>query len=84
VFEKGLQGEGRAVPTRDQVKALLDEGHSYETAGRVLGVPAGLAHLIATGQPAELSNPPSYTPSRKEHVLEWVRRRAARDLRVGR
>jgi hypothetical protein len=71
------------VPTRDQVKALLDEGHSYEAAGRALGIPAGLAQMIATGRPAELSNPPSYNPTRKQHVVDWVRRRAARDLRGG-
>jgi hypothetical protein len=46
------------MPTREQVLALLDEGHSYETAARVLHVPAGQAYLIATGIPADGSDAP--------------------------
>jgi hypothetical protein len=67
------------VPSRDEVKALLDQGHSYEMAGRALGIPAGLAYMIATGLPAEGSD--SVSPTRNEHVLAWVRERVARDLR---
>jgi hypothetical protein len=90
------------MATRDQVLALLDRGHSYETAARELGIPAGQAFMVATGlaadggtvpPPADLAekrllpgssqhlvNPPPYNPTRKGHVMEWVRERARRDL----
>jgi hypothetical protein len=90
------------VATRAQVLELLGLGHTYETAGRALDIPAGQAFMIATGVPADgssgpeepegkpalagspqqLVNPPSNDPARKEHVLEWVRARAARELRA--
>jgi hypothetical protein len=93
------------MPTREQVTALLDEGHSYETAGRELSISPGLAFMIATGLPADgsdaprpeelerkrvlpgssqhLVNPPPFNPTRKEHVIEWVKERAARELAQG-
>lgn len=43
------------MPTRDEVLELLDAGHSYESAARELGVPAGQAYMIATGRPADSS-----------------------------
>ncbi|MGH2914633.1 MAG: hypothetical protein ACRDMX_06575 [Solirubrobacteraceae bacterium] len=41
------------LPTREQVTGLLAQGHSCETAARKLGIPAGLAYMIATGIPAD-------------------------------
>lgn len=94
------------MATREQVLELLDAGHSYETAARVLRIPAGQAFMIATGLPADgsgtplppklanepplpassqqLVNPPPYNPTRKPHVMEWVRERARRELEHGR
>ena len=78
------------MPTRDQVSALLDEGHTYEEVAARLGVPAGQAFMIATGAPADASNgrprqdlvnPAPHDPTRDERVLAWVRERAARELR---
>ena len=46
------------MATREQVLALLDEGHSYETAGRALHIPPGQAFMIATGLPADGSDSP--------------------------
>jgi hypothetical protein len=93
------------MPTHDQVRELLDRGHSYEIAGRELHVPAGQAYMIATGRPADsgdtpnpgelrvdpplpggpqqLVNPPALNPTRNARVMEWVRARAARDLKGG-
>ncbi len=90
------------MPTREQVTALLHQGHTYETAARELKIPAGLAFMIATGLPADgsdapppeqleservlpgssqqLVNPPPFNPTRKQHVIDWVRQRAAREL----
>jgi hypothetical protein len=47
------------MATRAQVSALLDQGHSYETAGRMLGVPPGQAFMTMTGLPADGSDAPS-------------------------
>ncbi|PRX43433.1 hypothetical protein B0I33_11551 [Prauserella shujinwangii] len=47
------------MPTREQVRALLREGHDYPEAGRRLGIPPGLAYLIATGLPADAGDVPS-------------------------
>jgi hypothetical protein len=78
------------MPTRAQVDELLAAGHSYESVAARLEVPAGQIFMIATGAPADASNghprqdlvnPPSHNPTRKEHVLAWVRERAARELR---
>jgi hypothetical protein len=41
------------MATRAQVVELLAQGHTYETAGRALHIPAGLAFMIATGLPAD-------------------------------
>jgi hypothetical protein len=90
------------MPSRDQVTALLDEGHTYETAARELKIPAGLVFMIATGLPADggdapapeelaskrvlsgssqhLVNPPAFNPTRKQHVIDWVKQRAEREL----
>jgi hypothetical protein len=77
------------MATRAQVEELLDAGHSYESAAARLRVPAGQIFMIATGTPADgsnghprqdLVNPQSHNPTRKEHVLVWVRERAAREL----
>jgi len=44
------------VPTREQVRRLLDSGLDYQAVGRELGVPPGQAYLIATGVPADGSD----------------------------
>jgi hypothetical protein len=44
------------MATRSQVQALLDEGHSYETAARELGLSAGATFMLATGIPADGSD----------------------------
>lgn len=41
------------MPTREQVRRLLDTGIGYESAGRRLSLHPGLAYLIATGVPAD-------------------------------
>jgi hypothetical protein len=78
------------MPTRAQVVELLEAGHSYESVGAMLQVPAGQAYMIATGTPADgsdghprqdLVNPPAHNPTRDERVLAWVHERAARELR---
>jgi len=42
--------------TRQQVRVLIEAGHSYESAGRLLGVSPGLAYMVATGRPADGSD----------------------------
>jgi hypothetical protein len=44
------------VPTREQVRELLDSGLDYQAAGQRLGIPPGQAYLIATGVPADGSD----------------------------
>jgi hypothetical protein len=46
-------GYRATVPTRAQVLSLLGRGRDIETAARELGVPAGLAFMIATGKAAD-------------------------------
>jgi len=46
------------MPTPEQVARLLEAGHSYETAARELGLPAGLTFMIATGVPADAGGAP--------------------------
>jgi hypothetical protein len=46
------------MTTRAQVLALVGSGHSYQSAGRSLGIPAGQAYLIATGVAADASDSP--------------------------
>jgi hypothetical protein len=44
------------MPTSDQVRALLDAGHTYETSAAELGISPGLAYMLATGVPADFSD----------------------------
>lgn len=44
------------MPTRRQVRRLLEQGLDHAATGRRLGIPAGLAHMIATGVPADGSD----------------------------
>jgi len=46
------------MTTRAQVLGLVRSGHSYESAARSLGIPAGRAYLIATGVAADASDSP--------------------------
>ena len=65
------------MATRAQVLELLEDGHSYETAGRKLKIPAGLAFMIATGLPADGSDAPApaetldkrLMPSSTQHLV---------------
>ncbi len=41
------------MATRTQVLELVEAGMDYETVGRRLAIPPGLAYLIATGMPAD-------------------------------
>jgi hypothetical protein len=41
------------MPGSAQVDELLKLGHSYESAGRALGISPGLVFMIATGVPAD-------------------------------
>jgi hemerythrin-like domain-containing protein len=52
------------VPTREQVRELLDRGCDFPEIGRRLGVPAGQAYLIGTGMPADGGE--TYTPAERE------------------
>jgi hypothetical protein len=45
--------------TRAQVVAELDAGNDWQTAARTLGIPTGLAFMIATGIPADGSGVPA-------------------------
>lgn len=77
------------MPTRDQVTALLDAGLDHAAVAERLGIPAGLAYMIATGGPADgsvsrggsqaLVNPPYENPTGKESVATWLKARAGRD-----
>jgi hypothetical protein len=44
------------VPTREQVRRLLDDGLDYQAASARLGISPGQAYLIATGLPADGSD----------------------------
>jgi hypothetical protein len=57
------------VATRAQVHALLDGGHTYETAARELGIPAGQAFMIATGLPADGGDGPAPEELREKRLL---------------
>jgi hypothetical protein len=46
------------MATLDHVRQLLDAGHSYESSGAQLGIAPGLAYMIATGVPADVSGAP--------------------------
>ncbi|WP_329100427.1 hypothetical protein OG792_18250 [Micromonospora sp. NBC_01699] len=41
------------MPSKQQVLRLVDLGHGYPEIGRLLGIPAGQAYLVATGIPAD-------------------------------
>jgi hypothetical protein len=66
---EGLLGSTPAMPTREHVTRLLDRGHSYETAARELGIPAGLAYMLATGLPADGSATPAPQELASRRVL---------------
>jgi hypothetical protein len=57
------------MATRAQVTELLALGHTYETAARALGIPPGLAYMIATGLPADGSDAPAPEELRSKPVL---------------
>jgi hypothetical protein len=38
---------------------------------------------VLQGSSQHLVNPPPFNPTRKPHVVEWVKRRAARELKGG-
>lgn len=44
------------MPSKRQVRQLLERGLDYRAIGRRLGIPAGQAHLIGTGVPADGSD----------------------------
>ncbi len=44
--------------TREQVVAQLDAGNDWKSAADALGIPTGLAFMIATGIPADGSGVP--------------------------
>ena len=52
------------MPTRQQVRRLLEQGHDYPEIARRLGVPAGQAYLIGTGMPADGGD--SYPPAERQ------------------
>jgi hypothetical protein len=87
-FLAPLRGYIAVVATRAQVRELIDSGHDYESAGRRLGIPPGLAYMIATGHPADdatapaqnLFEPPAHNPTRNQTVIDWVKARARREL----
>jgi hypothetical protein len=68
------------MPTRAQVRQLVDSGRTYEQAARALGIHPGLAYMIATGLPADGGD--IENPTRKQDVLEWMKGRAAADAQM--
>jgi hypothetical protein len=85
------------VPTREQVRGLLASGLDYVAAAERLGIPAGQAYLIATGQAADgsdtpaggplassqhLANPPHENPAASGSVRDWIAARAAADAQM--
>ncbi|MGW4589737.1 hypothetical protein ACWEKJ_20635 [Amycolatopsis thermoflava] len=44
---------------RQTVLSLVEQGLDYHEIGRRLGIPAGLAYLIATGMPADAGDVPA-------------------------
>jgi len=52
------------VPTSDQVRRLLEQGHDYPEIARRLRVPPGQAYLIGTGMPADGSD--TYTDAERQ------------------
>lgn len=79
------------MPTSEHIRAAL-RAHDgdYHLLSRELGVPAGLAYLIATGRPADgsggqygrgqaLVNPREVNPTGRADVLAWIKLRALSD-----
>jgi hypothetical protein len=48
-----MEHRGALTVTRTQVIAELDAGKGWESAAAALGIPTGLAFMIATGIPAD-------------------------------
>ena len=46
------------MPSRAQIRELLEAGRSYEETGAALGISPGLAYLVATGLPADGGDAP--------------------------
>ena len=58
------------MPTREQVRQLLDRGLDYGAIGRELRIPAGQAYMIATGVPADGSDSvPDQEMARRDDLL---------------
>ncbi|EHK88607.1 hypothetical protein ACWGRK_06980 [Saccharomonospora azurea] len=57
------------VPTRQQVRALLDQGLDYREVARRLGISPGLAYLIATGLPADGGDAPAPEEGRRRGLV---------------
>ncbi len=54
------------MPTRDQIRQLLQQGHDYPAIARRFGVPSGQAYLIATGMPADGGD--TYTEAERQRL----------------
>lgn len=50
---------------KDDVLRLVEQGRGYEDIGVALGIPAGLAYLLATGLPADRSDSPTAADERR-------------------
>jgi len=59
MLERVAGGREVAVPTRDQVRLLLNAGLDNSAVAERLGIPAREAYLIATAQPADGSEGPA-------------------------
>lgn len=78
------------VATRAQVIELLEQGHTYETLARELGIPAGRAFMLATGLPADGSDAPSpeelegkpVLPGSSQHLVNPPALNPTRNARV--
>lgn len=57
------------MPTAQQVRALLWPGRDFRRVGRQLGIPPGLAYLIATGLPADGGDAPTPEERRARGTL---------------
>ena len=73
------------MASKEQVNALVAQGLGYPEIGRRLGIPAGQAYLIGTGEPADgghaenLANPPHENPTSRQAVHDWIAGRVAAD-----
>lgn len=57
------------MPTREQVRRLVEQGLDYPEIGRQLGVPPGQAYLIGTGMPADGGDTQTAAERRRPGVL---------------